>query len=178
MAAVETLQREGLADDRVAIAGKSYGGYLSAWAIGHSERFRAAVVLAPVGNLETHYGTSDSGYYADPYAMCGSPSLNRDTSTKLSPMRYVEKARTPTLFLQGAEDERCPRCQSEELFVTLMRAGDTPAEMVLYPGGSHHCFESGKPEHRVDAVRRTVDWLERWIDQPVAPANGEARPGF
>lgn len=167
IAAVKTLQREGLADDRVAINGKSYGGYLSAWAIGQTRLFRSAVVLAPVGNLETHYGTSDSGFYADPYSMNGEPFLNRETSVRLSPMKHVQKTRTPTLFLQGKDDERCPKCQSEELFVTIARAGSTPTEMVLYPGGSHHFWESGRPSHRLDALKRRLGWLVRWIDQPL-----------
>lgn len=167
LAAVTALQREGLTDERVAISGKSYGGYLSAWAIGQTRRFRSAVVLAPVGNLETHYGTSDSGFYADPYSMCGEPFLNREASVKLSPMKHVQRTRTPTLFLQGKEDERCPKCQSEELYVTIARAGSTPTELVLYPGGSHHFWESGRPSHRLDALQRRLAWLTQWIDTPV-----------
>ena len=120
------------------------------------------MIAAPVTNLETHYGTSDSGYYSDPFAMCGEPQINRQTSQELSPMKHAEKARTPTLILQGEDDERCPKCQSEELFVTLMRGGDTPVEMVLYPGGSHHFLEAGMPSHSLDAATRLIDWVERW----------------
>jgi dipeptidyl aminopeptidase/acylaminoacyl peptidase len=167
LAAVDCLVQEGVADERLAIAGKSYGGYLSAWAIGHTQRFRAAAISAPVGNLESHYGTSDSGYYSDPYAMCGEPHLNREASDRLSPLKHIWRARTPTLFLQGEEDQRCPKGQSEELFVTLSRATGTPAEMVLYPGGGHHFYEDGKLSHRIDAVRRVVVWLCRWIEVPV-----------
>jgi dipeptidyl aminopeptidase/acylaminoacyl peptidase len=164
LAAVEALKQDGMADARVAMTGKSYGGFMTAWAIGHQSLLRAAVIAAPVTNLETHYGTSDTAYYTDPYMMCGEPYLNRETSRKLSPMQYAEKACTPTLILQGEEDERCPKCQSEELFVTLMRGGDSPVEMVLYPGGSHHFLESGKPSHRLDAATRLIEWVERWID--------------
>jgi dipeptidyl aminopeptidase/acylaminoacyl peptidase len=167
IAAVESLQREGLADLRVAITGKSYGGYLAAWAIGHTDMFRAAVVSAPVANLQTHFGTSDSGYYADPYVLCAMPFHDREVYWRLSPVRYAHNARTPTLILQGADDQRCPLGQSEELFVSLMCAGETPAEMVIYPKGGHHFFEDGKPSHRLDAVRRLVQWCVRWIDVPV-----------
>lgn len=159
LAAVKQLQAEGVCDDRVTIAGKSYGGYLSAWAIGQSQLFRAAVVMAPVGNVETHYGTSDGGYYADPLYMGGGPRFDRELARKLSPMKHIEKARTPTLFLQGKEDERCPKCQSEELFVSMMRAGETPAEMVLYPDEGHLFLGEGAPSVREDACRRIVDWL-------------------
>lgn len=168
LAAVEQLCREGLADERVAIIGSSYGGYLAAYAIGHSDSFRAAVVCAPVANMESHFGTSDSGYYADAYATAGQPQDQRELMGRLSPMTTIEQVATPTLFLQGADDQRCPRGQAEELFVKLRHAGGAPAEMVLYPGGSHHVFGQGKVAHRLDIQHRIVDWLERWISQPLA----------
>jgi dipeptidyl aminopeptidase/acylaminoacyl peptidase len=161
LAALRQLQDEGVCDGRIAIAGKSYGGYLSAWAIGRSHAFRAAVVMAPVGNIETHYGTSDGGYYADPYYMGSEHRFDRTLAGKLSPMTHVEKATTPTLFLQGAKDERCPKCQSEELFVSLLCAGDTPAELVLYPDADHHFLGEGQPSVREDAAQRIVDWVQQ-----------------
>lgn len=167
LAAIEQLQREGIADARVAIVGTSYGGYLGAYAAGHCDVFRAAIVGAPVANMESHYGTSDSGYYADAYSTQGEPRERRELLARLSPMSAIEKVRTPMLFLQGEDDQRCPRGQSEELFVKLRRRGRTPTEMVLYPGGSHHVFSTGKPAHRLDIQARIVDWLERWIDRPL-----------
>jgi dipeptidyl aminopeptidase/acylaminoacyl peptidase len=84
-------------------------------------------------------------------------------------MTHVEKATTPTLFLQGSNDERCPKCQSEELFASLMRAGDTPAELVLYPGEDHHFLGQGTPSVRQDAADRIIDWIARHVDQQTAP---------
>jgi dipeptidyl aminopeptidase/acylaminoacyl peptidase len=165
LAALRQLRDEGICDERLAITGKSYGGYFAAWAIGHGTEFRAAVVMAPVGNIETHYGTSDGGYYADPLYL-GTPSrFDREEARALSPLQYVEKATTPTLFMQGKDDERCPKCQSEELFVSLCRAGETPAEMVLYAGEDHHFLGEGKPECREDAASRIVDWVGSHIDK-------------
>ena len=164
LAAIDQLVSEGLADQRVAIAGISYGGYLSAYAVGHSERFRAAVICAPVANMESHFGTSDSGYFADAYSTEGEPTEQHELLARLSPMSTIAKVRTPCLFLQGTDDERCPRGQSEELFVKLRRAEGAPTEMVLYPGGSHQIFGTGKPSYRVDIQHRIVEWVERWID--------------
>ncbi|WP_082536638.1 MULTISPECIES: S9 family peptidase [unclassified Roseateles] len=177
LAAIKQLRCDGLADDCIAITGSSYGGYLSAYAIGHSDLFRVAVVCAPVANMESHFGTSDSGYYADAYSTDGEPDEQRELMGRLSPMTTIEKVRTPTLFLQGADDERCPRGQSEELFVKLRRAGGTPAEMVLYPGGSHHVFGEGKVAHRLDIQHRIVDWLERWIDEPLPEPKSDRQSG-
>lgn len=162
LAAVASLRDEGVCDNRVAISGKSYGGFLSAWAIGHTEQFGAAVVMAPVGNIETHYGTSDGGYYADPFYLGTAPRFDREFARKLSPLQSVERSRTPTLFVQGKEDERCPKCQSEEMFVSLMRASDTPTELVLYPGEGHAFLGEGKPSCRADAASRIVDWINRY----------------
>jgi dipeptidyl aminopeptidase/acylaminoacyl peptidase len=171
--ALEQLQAEDVCD-RVAIAGKSYGGYFASWAIGHCRLFRAAVVMAPVGNIETHYGTSDGGYYADPLYVDSRPRFDRQRARELSPLHYIEQASTPTLFLQGKDDERCPKCQSEELFVSLYRAGETAAELVLYPGEDHHFLGAGKPACRADAARRIVAWMTRHVGEP--PIRHESHP--
>ncbi len=164
LAAIKALQDEGLVDDRLAIYGKSYGGYLSAWAITQTDVFKAAVVSAPVSNIESHFGTSDSGFYVTPYAMCGEPYVDRSAARQLSPLDHMHNARTPTLLLQGMEDQRCPVGQSEEIFATLMRSSDVAVEMILYPDGDHHLAEEGSPTFRVDYVTRLVDWVERWVN--------------
>ena len=161
LAALAALQEQGVCDHRLAVSGKSYGGYLTAWAIGHTDLFKAAVVMAPVGNIETHYGTSDGGYYADPFYMATAPRFDREKARSLSPLQHIEKASTPTLFMQGKDDERCPKCQSEELFVSFLRASGGPAEMVLYPGEGHGFLDSGRPACRADAARRIIDWLSQ-----------------
>ncbi|RCW70338.1 S9 family peptidase [Pseudorhodoferax soli] len=163
LAAIGQLREQGLCDERVAVSGKSYGGFLSAYATGNSGVFQAAVVMAPVGNIETHYGTSDGGYYADPFYMGSQPVFDRELARKLSPLQHIEKSSTPTLFMQGKEDERCPKCQSEELFVSLARASEVPTELVLYPGETHGFLASGAPSCREDAALRIVDWLERHV---------------
>lgn len=167
LAAVDALRNEELADERVAITGKSYGGYLSAWAIGNTTAFKAAVVSAPVTSIENHFGVSDSGYYADTYSMYGDLSVKRDQMRELSPLSYVERVVTPTLILQGEADQRCPVCQAEELYTGIMTQTSTPVEMVIYPGGSHHFFEKGKPSHRKHMLERLTKWLGEWIEQPV-----------
>jgi dipeptidyl aminopeptidase/acylaminoacyl peptidase len=176
-AALRQLADEGVSDGRVAIAGKSYGGYFTSWSIGHVSQFRAAVVMAPVGNIETHYGTSDGGYYADPLYIGTAPEFDRERARQLSPLQFIEKAETPTLFMQGKDDERCPKCQSEELFVSLYRAGQTPAELVLYPGEDHHFLGEGKPACRADAAGRITDWVTRHIGHAQSQLDdGATRP--
>ena len=163
LAAIDEIVDAGLVDERrIALGGKSYGGYLAAWAIGQTRRFRAAVVSAPVANILSHFGTSDSGYYVTPYAMAGEVWDAREKYHALSPVEYLEHATTPTLILQGEDDQRCPIGQAEEVFATLVRAGKAPVEFVRYPGGDHHLAEQGSPSHRIDYTRRFVEWVERW----------------
>jgi dipeptidyl aminopeptidase/acylaminoacyl peptidase len=163
-AIIRTLQDEGVADDRLACAGKSYGGFLAAWAIGHCDLFRAAAVAAPVANIESHMGTSDTGYYVTPYAMACEPQEDRDLYHRLSPITECHNATAATLILQGENDGRCPRGQSEELFAHLIRCTDAPVELVVYPQSSHSEAESGRPSNRVDYHDRIARWLARHVE--------------
>ena len=130
--------------------------------------------MAPVGNIETHYGTSDGGFYADPFYVNSQPRFDRRIARQLSPLQYIERSTTPTLFLQGKDDERCPKCQAEELFVSLYRAGDTPTELVLYPGETHGFLGTGTPSCRQDANERIVEWLQRFAGDKDAGEPGQA----
>jgi len=161
LAIVSRLQEEQLADHRVACAGKSYGGFLAAWAVGHSEVIRAAIVSAPVSNVESHAGTSDTGFYVTPYAMGGEIEEKRDRYHRLSPVEYCHRTKASVLLLQGGDDARCPVGQAEELFSRIVRCSEADAEMVIYPGASHGLAGSGKPSHRVHYHQRIVDWLEQ-----------------
>ncbi|HVJ37783.1 MAG TPA: prolyl oligopeptidase family serine peptidase [Stenotrophomonas sp.] len=159
LAILDQLQAEGLASDRAACAGKSYGGFLSAWAAGCCDRFGAAVVSAPVANVASHAGTSDSGFYVTPYAMGGEIDDIRKRYDALSPVEYLDQTRAAVLLLSGQDDQRCPVGQVEELFARLVRHSGSTARMVVYPGGSHTMAGSGRPSHRRDYHRRIVDWL-------------------
>lgn len=162
LAVLEKLKSERLADERVACAGKSYGGFLSAWALGTTEAFKACIVCAPLANLESHAGTSDTGYYTVPYLMDAELDGSHACYHQQSPVAHARNAHSPTLILQGENDQRCPRGQSEELFARLIRTTAVPVEMVIYPGSSHAEAESGRPSNRLDYHRRIADWAERW----------------
>lgn len=159
-AAAKQLQDEGTASGQVACFGHSYGGYLSAWALSHGMPLIAGVVSAGVMNLESHFGTSDSGYYVGPYAMDGELASARGRYRELSPVSHAEHIRAPVLFLQGEDDQRCPVGQTEELFAALIRHGLAKTEMLLFPGGSHHVSTTGRPSHRAAYYDALVSWLE------------------
>lgn len=166
LAILAQLREEGLIDDRLACTGKSYGGFLSAWAVGNSDVFRAAAICAPVANVESHTGTSDTGFYVTPYAMGGEIDEVRERYHRLSPIEYCRHADAAVLLLQGQDDQRCPVGQAEEMFANLVRCSNQPTEMVIYPGGSHALAGTGKPSHRVDWHQRIVDWVNRHAGSP------------
>ena len=162
LAAVQSLQDAGLAGQQLAIAGKSYGGFMACWAVGHTDVFQAAVPMATLSQIDNHWGSSDSGYYSDHYAMRGEDEGARERMRVHSPVEYLQAATTPTLLLHGHDDERCPRSQAEAAFVALRRGGNQASELVFYPGEGHKFTSDGKPRYRVDAVERIVNWMTRW----------------
>jgi len=108
--------------DRLGIWGYSYGGYMTAWAIGQTPRFKAAVCGAPCFDLESMYGTSDIGHAWGPYEWGGQPHEASEAFAAHS-STFAHRARTPTLIMQGEADERCPIGQGEQMFVALKQAG-------------------------------------------------------
>jgi dipeptidyl aminopeptidase/acylaminoacyl peptidase len=159
LAVLEKLHDEGMVDGRVGCAGKSYGGFLSAWALSRTDRFTAGIISAPVANVLSHQGTSDTGYYVTPYAVNAEASEDIETYRRLSPLSMFENLSAPTLFLQGTDDARCPLGQTEELFARAIRQSDAEVVMVTYPGATHSMSASGLPSHRVDYNRRCARWL-------------------
>lgn len=159
MAGVDAVIERGIADPRrLAILGYSYGGYMTSWAIGQTERFSAAVVGAGVTNLQSFYGTTDIQWFTCGYQH-GRPWENPDSYRAQSPMTYVGRVVTPTLIYHGEEDRRVPMEQSEQLYVSL-RARGVPTEFVRYPREGHGLAEYW---HRRDCLERALAWLDRWI---------------
>lgn len=165
MAGVDALIARGLADPRrLGIMGYSYGGYMTAWAIGQTDRFRAAVAGAGVTNLQSFYGTSDIQWFTRDYQR-GRPWERPERYAAQSPITYVGRVRTPTLIYHGDEDRRVPMEQSEQLYVSLRERG-VPTELVRYPRAAHGLTEY---HHRRDCLERTLGWLDRWLRKAGAP---------
>lgn len=169
VAAIDALVADGTADPgRLAVTGYSYGGFMTGWVIGHTDRFKAAVVGAPLSDQESFHGTSDIGPWFTYWEMGGDIHEARETYRRLSPVNYVDRVATPTLVMQGEADERCPIGQGEQLYIGLVTAGKAPTEFVRYPGQSHLFLRNGRPSHRVDYNRRLVDWVTRYIGSAAA----------
>lgn len=156
---VDQLVTEGVADpDRLAVSGYSYGGYMTCWLTGHTDRFAAAVAGGVVSDLTSLAGTSDVGHLLAATDTRALPFTNPDDLDRQSPLESVANVTTPTLILHGLSDDRCPAGQAEQWFAAL-RARGVPAQLVFYPGASHLFILSGRPSHRIDYSQRIVDWV-------------------
>jgi dipeptidyl aminopeptidase/acylaminoacyl peptidase/CubicO group peptidase (beta-lactamase class C family) len=159
---LDTLVAEGVADPRrLAVAGYSYGGYMTCYLTSHDDRFAAAVTGGVCADLTSVAGTSDVGHLLAADELRALPWRDPRRLAELSPFARVADVRTPTLIIQGAEDRRCPVGQAQQWHAALREQG-VPTRLVLYPGGSHLMIVNGPPSHRIDFNERIVDWLERY----------------
>jgi len=166
---IDELIAQGLVDPaRLAVTGYSYGGYMTCWLTGRTDRFAAAVGGGVVADLVSQWGVSDVGP-----AMGGlewpNPFTDPDALAACSPWSRVGSVTTPTLLLQGQDDQRCPAAQAEQWFAALRSRG-VPTEMVLYPGSSHLFILNGRPSHRADYNRRLIDWTEQHMSTTTTTA--------
>lgn len=155
MAGVDYLIARGIADpDRLGIGGWSYGGEMSAWAITQTQRFKAAVVGAPVVNQLSELGTEDDP--SGDIEFFGVPYENLELLQRISPITYIKNARTPTLILHGTEDTNNPIGQSKELFQALKFYG-VECEFAIYPREPHGFREE---KHLIDRLNRILRWYD------------------
>jgi dipeptidyl aminopeptidase/acylaminoacyl peptidase len=163
LAVVDGLLSRGLADpERLGVIGLSYGGFLTSWLVGITDRFAAAVSENGVSNQATAWAECYFGVYDGRRSGLGDP-LSDAGAAKLwerSPLRNVARIRTPLLMIQAEDDRICPASDNVQLFAAL-RALDRPVEYLLYPG-EHHPFQSiGRPDRRIDRLERVLGWFAR-----------------
>jgi len=170
MAAVdEVCQRPYVDATRMGLHGYSYGGFMSAWIVGQTARFRAAVVGAPCIDLPSFYGTSDIGLSFGEVQWGGTRQDAFEAYVKHSPLTYAPQVETPVLLLHGEADHRCPIEQSEQYFVALKRLGKE-VEFVRFPGCSHLFLRFAHPKLRQEYLERMKAWLDRYVLQAPAGA--------
>lgn len=148
--------------ERIAIFGYSYGGFMTAWMLGQTNRFKACVCGAPSVDLESQFGTSDIGYIYDRTQYRARPWGKPEWFYEHSPVNFTNKATTPTMLVSGEADMRCPTSQAEQLFVSLKNAG-CEVEFVRYPNSSHGFSSAGPAAYREDFLGRTLAWFQERV---------------
>ena len=154
----EVLKTLPVDKNRVGIAGGSYGGYMTMWAVTQTNRFRAAVADAGIANWQSYYGENDIDEWMIPYF---GASVYDDPAVyaKSAPITFIKNVKTPTLILVGERDGECPAPQSREFWHALKTLG-VDTELVVYPGEGH---VFNQPEHQKDAMERLTAWFDRYL---------------
>ena len=160
MAGVDAALARGRLDAaHMVVFGGSYGGYMTNWIIGHTDRFRAAVTVNSVTSLMTSFGTGDidSVWAEGDY---GWPWEREDFYRERSPLTYASLMTTPLRIIAAENDYRCPISQSEELYTWLRKFDRAPVDFVRMPGASHGIHAT--PRQHVQALTLEHEWLLRY----------------
>jgi dipeptidyl aminopeptidase/acylaminoacyl peptidase len=163
MAVVDTaLERFDFLDgDRMGVIGGSYGGYMTSWIVGHTNRFKAAIAERSVNNLVSMFGSSDLFWVFE--RQFGGPMWdNVEAHLEKSPSTYAKNIETPLLILHSESDLRCPVEQGEHLF-SLLRLLGKEVEIVRFTAESHELTRSGSPIHRVQRFEIVLEYFARYL---------------
>jgi len=158
MSGVDFVLKQGYVDERnLFVTGGSGGGVLSAWIVGKTHRFRAAVVAKPIVNWATAALTMDVSTYFAPYWMGGLPWEKPAEYRKRSPLSLVDNVKTPTMLLTGEDDHRTPMSESEQFYTALKLRG-VEAALVRFPGASHAIV--ARPSRQVAKPLCVLKWFD------------------
>lgn len=159
LAGVDEVLRSAPVDDtRIGIYGHSYGGFMTMWAVTHSQRFKAAIAGAGIANWTSYYGENGIDRWMTPFfgaSVYDDPAIYRAAS----PLESIKQARTPTLLYVGELDVECPAPQSFEFWHAL-RALGVPTQLVVYSGSGHWIH---KPAQVRDLKLRESEWFQHYL---------------
>ncbi|HKO03219.1 MAG TPA: S9 family peptidase [Candidatus Acidoferrales bacterium] len=155
--------------DRLGVTGGSYGGFLTNWIVGHTNRFKAAVTLRAISNFISDEGTRD-GAYGHEEDFKGLVFDDFEQYWDASPLKYARNVRTPTLILHSDMDFRVPIEQDEQWFRALQHYGVT-SEIVFFPRENHNLTRTGEPKHLVESLNWQIYWFDRFLN-----GNANAKP--
>ena len=160
LSGVDLLIAKGIADpNRLAIGGWSYGGFMSAWAVTQTQRFKASVVGVGVSNWFSLMGQTPAPLWTVQVHFEEWPHDNPNAFRKNSPIEFVKNVKTPTLWLHGESDPMIALSQAREFFRALQHY-KVPSELVVYPREGHGLRE---PVHRKQAYARILAWYDRYV---------------
>jgi len=155
-------------EKRLGVAGGSYGGFMTNWIIGHTERFKAAVSQRSISNWISFYGTSDIGYYFAEDQIGGDlgNDLWKDDLVQVywdrSPLKYAYRVKTPTLLLHSDEDYRCWIDQAYQMFTALKLKG-VQTKLVIFHKENHDLSRKGKPKNRIERLNQIISWFKTYL---------------
>lgn len=164
MSGIDSLIADGVVDgERLGVTGGSYGGYLTSWMVGHTDRFKAAVTCRSVNDMTSEMLSGDmAGPLFGRYEYGKNPWEEPEIYRLHSPLTYAQQIRTPLLIQHAENDLRCPITQAEELF-TVLRSLKRTVRLMRVPHESHELTRSGAPFRRVENIERISDWFRHFL---------------
>ena len=148
--------------DRMGVAGGSYGGFMTNWVIGHTDRFRCAVSQRSIANYVGDYLLSDIGYYYVPDQQLGTIWEHPERLWKASPLTYADRVKTPTLFIHADKDYRCTLANGLEMFAALKLHG-VESKLCMFYGENHGLSREGKPSNRISRLSEILRWMDEHL---------------
>ena len=148
---------------RMGVTGGSYGGYMTVWIIGHTQRFKAAVTQRCVSNFVSMWGSSDFNWTFQQELGNKPPFEDLQNYWAHSPIAYIGNASTPTLVVHNEGDLRCPIEQGEQVFVALKKLG-VDSEMVRFPDEFHGLSRTGRTDRRIARLNHILRWFDKYLE--------------
>ena len=152
--------------DRLGVGGGSYGGYMSAWMIGQTQRFKAAVASRLVSNLYSAWGNGDFTWKLWNWEFQGTPQERYQLYIERSPVQHAPSINTPLLLTHAADDLRCNLEQAEQMYVAL-KVQKKPVKLAIFPSGGHDLSRAGKPSLRTERLRQIAQWYDIYLKPDV-----------
>jgi dipeptidyl aminopeptidase/acylaminoacyl peptidase len=168
MAGVDEVLKRGYIDEKhMGVTGGSGGGVLTNWAVGHTNRFAAAVSQRSIADWSGFWYTADFTLFT-PTWFRGAPWEDPQDFTNRSPITYVKNITTPMMFIEGEADYRTPPADGGEIMFRALKYRKIPTVMVRFPNESHELSRSGAPWHRVERLQHIVNWFDKYLqDKPI-----------
>lgn len=163
----EALTRYGfISSMQMGVTGGSYGGFMTNWIIGHTDRFRAAASQRSISNWVGFFGTSDIGHFFAKDQIQATPWTDERKLWHDSPLKYADKVKTPTLFIHSEEDYRCSMFEGVQMYYALRYFG-VDTRLCLFKGENHELSRSGKPKNRIRRLQEITRWMDKYLKAPI-----------
>lgn len=148
--------------ERVGVTGGSYGGFMTNWIIGHTDRFAAAASQRSIANWIAFEHTSDIGVFFTPNNQATTTRENVDKIWWHSPLKYADKCTTPTLFIHSDRDYRCWMVEGLSMFTALKMHG-CESRLCLFKDETHELSRSGRPKNRISRMEEILGWMDKYL---------------
>lgn len=148
--------------ERLGVMGGSYGGFMTNWIIGHTDKFKVAISERGISNWVTMFTMSDIGYTWTEYQNKANPWSDIDKLWNHSPLKYANKVKTPTLIIHSEDDYRCTLSESLQMYTSLKYHG-VDSKLCIFKRENHDLNRTGRPSNRVNRLNEIKNWLNKYL---------------